>query len=114
MNMKQKSERMKELTAELKTHNQKEYMNYSVHEDGKIFGVPLKGQETYKNCLELVSNPVEHASYYNIRIELLDIRASIFNYSDPKINKQIKNLKTYQKRFENAVKKAKKLEAEAV
>jgi DNA repair exonuclease SbcCD ATPase subunit len=104
MNMKQKSERIKELATQLKELNQMEYMNYTIS-NNKIYGVPLKGQEIYKGCNELICDYEKHQLYYQLKIESMDIRASIFNYNDHKLNKQITNLKTYMKRFENAIKK---------
>jgi hypothetical protein len=106
--MKAKMERMKQLKADMEgLQHKKQYMNYSIQE-GKMFGVPIKGQELYKGAMESIDNLDDHKQFLETKIEMLDIQASIFNYSDGKLNKQLDNVKLYFKRFNNAMKKLEK------
>lgn len=102
MNFLQKRQQLIETMKIIPESVKREYLNYTV-EDGKIYGVPVKGQETYKNCLLSIDDPENHKLYLETKLEMLKLQNSLFGLGDPKLNKQIKNYELYLKRFNKAL-----------
>lgn len=85
-----------------------EYLNYTI-ENGKLYGVPTKNNQIYKNTLIGIENPDLHELYLETRIEQLKLQNSLFGQGDQKLNKKIKNYELYLKRLNNAINKLKKV-----
>jgi flagellar capping protein FliD len=82
----------------------KEYINYTV-ENGKVFGVPIKGQETMKGCIESIDHDKE-LEFLQEKIDAMEKQYDVLSNVDGFMQKYNK-LKMYRKRLNSAINKLK-------
>lgn len=80
----------------------KEYLNYTV-ENGKVFGIPVKGQETFKGMMESINHEEEIKHLQNKINEMKKMEQWLSNMDSFK--EKLGKLELRKKKLTNAINK---------